>query len=246
MPTKKVVNTQRSNSTGSATHKPPKKIQDNNKNTVVKKIATYPIVGVGASAGGLAAFEAFFSGMPADGKPGMAFVLVQHLAPDHNSVLTELIQHYTPMQVFEVEDGMQVEINCTYIIPPNRDMAFLNGALHLLEPAEPRGHRLPIDFLFRSLAEDQHERAIGIVLSGTGSDGSLGVRAIKSAGGMVMAQPPEESEFDGMPRSAVATGLVDYQLTPAEMPKQLIAYVAHAFNRPPGLQCPRYTLMAMH
>lgn len=145
----------------------------------------FPIVGIGASAGGLAAFEAFFSGMPADREPGMAFVLVQHLAPDHDSLLAELIQRYTRMKVFEVQDGMQVQINCAYIIPPNRDMAFLNGTLQLLEPAAPRGHRLPIDFLFRSLAQDQHERAIGIVLSGTGSDGTLGVRVIKSEGGMV-------------------------------------------------------------
>ena len=194
----------------------------------------FPIVGIGASAGGLAAFEAFFSGMPVDTDPGMAFVLVQHLAPDHKSVLTELVQRYTRMKVYEVEDGMEVKINCTYIIPPNHDMAFLNGTLHLLEPGEPRGHRLPIDFLFRSLAQDQHERAIGIVLSGTGSDGTLGVRAIKSEGGMVMAEHPEKSEYDGMPRSAVATGLVDYELAPAEMPKQLLAYVAHAFKHPPG------------
>jgi two-component system CheB/CheR fusion protein len=193
----------------------------------------FPIVGIGASAGGLAAFEAFFSGMPAGANPGMAFILVQHLAPDHKSILTELIRRYTRMQVFEVEDGMAVQPDCAYIIPPNRDMAFLNGALHLLEPAAPRGHRMPIDFFFRSLAQDQHERALCIVLSGTGSDGTLGVRAIKGEGGMVMVQNPASTEYDGMPRSAIATGLVDYELPPAEMPAQLIAYVAHAFGRPP-------------
>ena len=190
-----------------------------------------PIVGIGASAGGLAAFEAFFSGMPADTDPGMAFVLVQHLAPDHKSILTELVKRYTRMQVFEVEDGMAVKPNCAYIIPPNRDMAFLNGTLQLLEPAAPRGHRLPIDFFFRSLAQDQHERAIGIVLSGTGSDGTQGVRAIKGEGGMAMAQNPKSTEYDGMPSSAIATGLVDYVLPAAEMPAQLIAYVAHAFGK---------------
>lgn len=179
----------------------------------------------------MAAFEAFFSAMPAIGDPGMAFVLVQHLAPDHKSILSELIRRYTRMQVFDVEDGMKVRPNCAYIIPPNRDMAFLNGSLQLLEPAAPRGQRLPIDFFFRSLAQDQHERAIGIVLSGTGSDGSLGVRAIKGEGGMVMAQNPESTEYDGMPRSAVATGLVDYVLPPAEMPAQLIAYAGHAFGK---------------
>ena len=196
---------------------------------------SFPIVGIGASAGGLAAFEAFFSGMPDEAAPDMAFVLVQHLAPDHKSILTELVQRYTKMKVYEVEDGMTVQINCAYIIPPNRDMAFLNGTLQLMEPTEPRGHRLPVDFLFRSLAQDQRGRAIGIVLSGTGSDGSLGVRAIKSEGGMVMVQLPDSCEFDGMPRSAIATGLVDYELSPAEMPAQLMAYVAHAFGRPARL-----------
>ena len=199
----------------------------------VRPKAGFPIVGIGASAGGLAAFEAFFSGMPAQTDPGMAFVLVQHLAPDHKSILSDLVKRYTRMQVFEVEDGMAVQPNCAYIIPPNRDMAFLDGTLQLLEPAAPRGQRLPIDFFFRSLAQDQHERAICIVLSGTGSDGTLGVRAVKGEGGMVMAQNPESTEYEGMPRSAVATGLVDYVLPPAEMPAQLIAYATHAFGKPP-------------
>ena len=193
----------------------------------------FPIVGIGASAGGLAAFEAFFSAMPAKTDPGMAFVLVQHLAPDHKSILTDLIRRYTHMQVFEVEDGMTVKPNCAYIIPPNRDMAFLNGTLQLMEPSAPRGQRLPIDFFFRSLAQDQHERAICIVLSGTGSDGTLGVRAIKGEGGMVMVQSPATTEYDGMPRSAIATGMVDFELPPAEMPAQLIAYAAHAFGKLP-------------
>lgn len=191
----------------------------------------FPIVGIGASAGGLGAFEAFFSGMPADIEPGMAFVLVQHLAPDHKSILTELIQRYTRMKVFEVEDGVTVQPNCAYIIPPGRDMAFLNGTLQLLEPSAPRGQRMPIDFFFRSLAQDQRERAICIVLSGTGSDGTMGVRSIKAEGGMAMAQHPDSAEFDGMPTSAIATGLVDLELTPSEMPAHLIAYTAHAFGK---------------
>ena len=195
--------------------------------------ASFPIVGIGASAGGLAAFEAFFSGMPAETDPGMAFVLVQHLDPNHKSILTDLIRRYTRMQVFEVEDGMVVQPNCAYIIPPNRDMAFLNGSLQLLEPASPRGQRLPIDFFFRSLAQDQRERALCIVLSGTGSDGTLGVRAIKGEGGMVMVQNSASTEYDGMPRSALATGLVDYELPPSEMPAQLIAYVDQAFGKSP-------------
>jgi two-component system CheB/CheR fusion protein len=191
---------------------------------------SFPIVGIGASAGGLAAFEAFFSGMPAEGDPGMAFVLVQHLAPDHKSILSDLVKRYTRMEVFEVTDGMIVQPNCTYIIPPNFDMAFLNGSLQLLEHVVSRGLRMTIDFFFRSLAQDQRERAICIVLSGTGSDGSLGVRAVKGEGGMAMAQNPESTEFPGMPSSAIATGLVDYILPPAEMPARLIAYAAHAFG----------------
>jgi len=214
---------------------PGKRIADHSPETAESdalsyKLTDFPVVGIGASAGGLAAFEAFFSAMPADAEPGMAFVLVQHLAPDHKSILTDLIRRYTRMQVFEVEDGMAVKPNCAYIIPPNRDMAFLNGALQLMEPFAPRGQRLPIDFFFRSLAQDQRERAICIVFSGTGSDGTLGVRAIKGEGGMVMAQNPESTEYDGMPRSAIATGLTDYVLPPAEMPAQLIAYVNHAFG----------------
>jgi len=195
--------------------------------------AAFFIVGIGASAGGLAAFEAFFSGMPATSEPGMAFVLVQHLAPDRKSSLTELIRRHTWMQVFEVEDGVVVQPNCAYVIPPGRDMTFLNGTLKLLEPTAPRGQRLPIDFFFRSLAQDQRERAIGIVLSGTGRDGTLGIRAIKGEGGMVMAQNPASTEYDGMPCSAIGTGLVDFELPPAEMPAQLISYVFRRFGKSP-------------
>ncbi|WP_317451643.1 chemotaxis protein CheB, partial [Methylobacter psychrophilus] len=208
-------------------HKPQEPIE--------KPVTVFPIVGIGASAGGLAAFEAFFSGMPTDTDPDMAFVLVQHLAPDHSSILTDLIQRYTRMKVYQVENGMQVQPNCAYIIPPNRDMALLNGTLQLLMPFAPRGQRLPIDFFFRSLAQDQHERAIGIILSGTGSDGTSGARAIKAEGGIVMAQDTESTEFNGMPCSIIATGLVDYVMSPAEMPAQLIKYVKHAFSKRPAL-----------
>ena len=196
-----------------------------------KNIKRFPIVGIGASAGGLAAFETFFSGMPADLDPGMAFVLVQHLSPDYKSMLTEIIQKYTHMPVFEAEDGMRVMPNCIYVIPPNRDMAFLNGVLQLFEFPLPRSRHLPIDFFFRSLARDQHENAIGIVLSGTGSDGSLGVRAIKGEGGLVIVQEPGSTRHDGMLHSAIATGMVDYVLPVAEMPRKLIEYVTHAFGK---------------
>jgi len=192
----------------------------------------FPIVGIGASAGGLKAFEDFFSSLKDQSAPGMAFVLVQHLAPNYPSVLPELIKRFTPMPVFEVTDGMLVQPNCIYVLPPDRDMALLGGALHLQQPVAPHGQRLPIDFFFRSLAQDQHEYAIGIVLSGTGSDGTLGVRAIKGEGGLVIAQKLESAEFDGMPRSAIATGLVDYELLPAEMLSRLLTYIADIFRKP--------------
>lgn len=197
----------------------------------VKTATSCPVVGIGASAGGLAAFEAFFSGIPSNISPGMAFVLVQHLSPDHKSLLVEIIQRHTTMPVFEVEDGMVVQPNVIYVIPPNHDMAFQNGTLQLLKTTKTNRQRLPIDFFFRSLAQDQHELAIGIILSGAGSDGTQGVRDIKSEGGMVMAQLPESIEFDSMPSSAIATGLVDYVLTAAEMPIKLIDYVTHALGK---------------
>ncbi len=126
----------------------------------------------------------------------MAFVLVQHLAPDHKSILTELVQRYTHMHVYEVEDGMQVLPNCVYIIPPDRDMAIVNDALMLYKSSNPRGYRLPIDFFFESLAKEKGEKAIGIILSGTGSDGSNGIRAIKESGGMTITQTSESAEYD--------------------------------------------------
>ncbi|PLW82484.1 chemotaxis protein CheR [Kineobactrum sediminis] len=191
----------------------------------------FPIVGIGASAGGLPAFEAFFSGFSDGAVPGMAFVVVQHLDPTHKSMLTELVGRYTNMQVLEVEDGMAVKVNSVHIMPPGRDMAINNGALQLFEPSAPRGQRLPIDFFLRSLAADQREWAVAIILSGTGCDGTQGLRAIKGEGGMAMAQSPNSCEFDGMPRSALATGLVDYELPPGKMPQELMAYAERAFDK---------------
>lgn len=184
------------------------------------------IVGIGASAGGLEALEAFFKAMPDD--PGMAFVLVVHLDPTHVSILPELLQKHTKMAVRQVEDGQRVERNHVYVIPPNKHLTILNGALCLLDVREPRGAHLPIDGFFRSLAQDQQRRAVGIVLSGTGTDGTLGVKAIKSAAGMVMVQSEESAKFDGMPQSAMATGLADYVLPPEGMAGRLLSYAKHA------------------
>jgi hypothetical protein len=177
---------------------------------------------MGASAGGLAAFKAFFAALPVDPAPGMAFVLVQHLSPDHVSLMAELLQRGTHLRVVQAEDGMPVQINCVYVSPPNRDMALCAGCLVLTLPTATRAKRMPIDFFFDSLAREQHENAIGIVLSGTGSDGTLGVVAIKDAGGLVMVQAPHACEFDNMSTSALATHRVDFSLWPHDMPRQLM------------------------
>ena len=208
---------------------PPAPDTDSNKSLT----ADFPIVGIGASAGGLAAFEKFFSAIPDNTNLGAAFVVIQHLDPHHKSMLTDLIGRYTQIPVYEVEDGMAVQPNCVYVIPPNRDLILEYGTLQLQEPAEPRGPRLPINLFFRSLALSKLELSIGIIFSGTGEDGTLGASAIKDAGGMVMVQSPESSEYDGMPRSAIAAGLADYILPPAEMPAQLIAYVTQVFGKRP-------------
>ena len=195
-----------------------------------KKLDFLPIVGIGASAGGLEAFDEFFRNMPSDS--GMAFVLIQHLDPSHKSLLPDLIKRYTSMKVLEIKDGMKVEPDTIFVIPPNRYIAILHGKLHLMD-SPSSGIRAPIDFFFRSLAEDQKEKGIVLVLSGTGTEGTLGLKAIKGEGGMVMVQSLESAKYDGMPRSAIATGLADYTLPVAKMPEQLTAYIQHAFGRMP-------------
>jgi two-component system CheB/CheR fusion protein len=194
---------------------------------------SFPIVGIGASAGGLAAIEEFLAAMPTGRPPGMAFVLVQHLDPNHKSLLLELVKRYTNIEVAWAEDAMEVRSGCAYVMPPNTDMALVAGRLVLVKPTAPRGQRLPIDHFFRSLAADQGKRAVCIVLSGTGSDGTRGLRAINGEGGMTIAQSPDTAGYDGMPRSAIATGLVDYVLPPKEMPEQLLDYASRAFERAP-------------
>jgi two-component system, chemotaxis family, CheB/CheR fusion protein len=186
----------------------------------------FPIVGMGASAGGLEAFESFFTAMPGDS--GMAFVVITHLDPTHISILPELIQKKTQMKVHLITDGLTVQPNMVYVIPPNKDLAILNGTLQLMDLPHPRGFNLPIDSFFKSLAQDQGADAVGIILSGTGSDGSLGIRQIKGELGMVMVQDEDSAKYSGMPRSAIATGLVDYTLPVEKMPEALVKYARHA------------------
>ncbi|MFO7606239.1 MAG: chemotaxis protein CheB, partial [Desulfurivibrionaceae bacterium] len=185
----------------------------------------FPIVGIGASAGGLQALEDFFGAVPED--CGMAFVVVTHLAPDHASILPELIGRKTGLKVMQVTDRVRIAANRVYVIPPNKEMAIINGTLQLLELSKPRGINLPVDTFLRSLAQDRGSRAIGIILSGTGTDGTLGVRDIKGEAGMVMAQDSDSAKYDGMPQSAISTGLVDFVLPPAGMPEKLLGYVRH-------------------
>jgi len=182
-----------------------------------------PVVAIGASAGGLDALKKFFTAMSPD--PGMAFVLVQHLDPTHESTLADLMSRYTPLKVVQAKDGMKVESDYLYIIPPNKDMGLMNRTIQLMEPVEPHGMRLPINFFLKNLAEDQKERSIAIIFSGFGSDGTIGIKSIKAAGGMVMAQDPATADSNSMPASAIQTGLVDFILPPEEMPEKLMNYV---------------------
>ena len=197
---------------------------------VENKQKNFLIVGIGASAGGLKAFEHFFSKMTPDS--GMAFILVPHLDPSHVSMLPELLGRYTEMPILQAKNRAKVEANTIYIIPPNKKMAITHGTLVLTEPTEPRGLRLPISTFFRSLAEDQGSNAIGVILSGTGTDGTLGLKAIKEAGGLVIAQDLASAEFDGMPRSAIETGLVDHVLAPEKIAEQILNYAKG--SRPRG------------
>ncbi|MBI3560740.1 MAG: PAS domain-containing protein [Gammaproteobacteria bacterium] len=184
-----------------------------------------PIVGIGASAGGLEAFEQFFRQVPA--QSGLAFVLVQHLDPEHVSLLGEILQRASSIPVVEATDQMQVDADRVYIIPPNRDMAIFHGKLQLSLPEKPRGLRMPIDAFLRSLAEDQGANAIGIILSGTGTDGTLGLRAILGAGGITLAQEPTSAKYDGMPSSAIRAGYVTQVLVVEDMPRALLDNLNH-------------------
>ena len=167
--------------------------------------------------------------MPAD--TGMAFVLVSHLDPTHKALLAELLQRVTAMKVIEVTDGMKVLPNHVYVIPPNFDMSIMHGTLQLLEPSMPRGFRMPIDFFFRQLADDQREKSIAIILSGMGTDGTLGLKAIKEKMGLVMVQDISSAKYDGMPQSAINTGLADFVAPVNELPAKLLSYT----NRSPGM-----------
>ncbi len=187
----------------------------------------FPIVAIGMSAGGLEVASAFLRAMPADS--GMAFVIVQHLDPTRESLLAELLRRETKMRLVQVEEGMRVEPNHVYVIVPAKTLLIEDGVLQLVEPEEKRGLRHPIDKFFASLAEDAQEKAIAIVLTGAGSNGSAGLLDIKQMGGMCIAQEPKTAKFDSMPRHAIASGMIDYVLAPEDMPAALLAYAQHSY-----------------
>ncbi|MEO8545639.1 MAG: chemotaxis protein CheB, partial [Burkholderiaceae bacterium] len=182
------------------------------------------IVGIGASAGGLEAFAQFFARVPV--KSGLAYIVVQHLDPTQKAMLAELLQRVTSMNVREAGEQMRVEADHVYVIPPNAELSLVQGMLHVMPPTEPRGMRLPVNVLFSSLARDQGASAIGVVLSGMGSDGTLGLQALKAVGGLTVVQEPSSAQFDSMPRSAIAAGCADIVALPSDMPDRILACVA--------------------
>lgn len=204
------------------------------KNEKPHKDAKFVIAGMGASAGGLEAFEQFFSNMKKN--PGMAFILISHLDPQHASMLTEILQRVTQMTVVEVQDGMKVKPNFVYVIPPNREMIIFQGTLKLSIPEGPRGQRLPIDVFFRSLAQDQGENAIGIIFSGTGSDGTMGLRDIYGVGGVAIIQDPSTAKYDGMPLSAIKAGYYSYILPVQKMSEAILEMITRqSLRREPAI-----------
>lgn len=181
---------------------------------------SFPIVAIGASAGGLEAFSTLLRALPPE--PGLALVFIPHLDPTHESAMVELLSRITRLPVYQAAEGVRVAYNAVYVLPPNSDMTITDGVLHLVRREAGRGHHMPIDSFFTSLAEDQTSNAIGIILSGTATDGTLGLSAIKNHGGITFAQDLDTAKYDGMPNSAVGAGVVDYVLPPDRIAEELI------------------------
>jgi two-component system CheB/CheR fusion protein len=198
----------------------------------------FPIVGIGASAGGLEALELFFSNVPPE--TNMAFVIIQHLSPRHKSIMADILMKYTSMKVLPIKDNQEIKSNNVYLNPADKNVIILNRRLHLTEPTQTHGVNLPIDCFFRSLSEDQGEKAICIILSGTATDGTLGLKAVKGEGGMAMVQDPDSAKYGGMPSSAIATGLVDFIFPVEKIPAELVRYVQHPYiERPDRIETAR-------
>jgi len=182
-------------------------------------------VAIGASAGGLESLENFFKNVNNDS--GLVYVVIQHLSPDYKSMMKELLARYTDMDIHVAEDGMITKKNNVYLIPPRKNLSIYNGELFLESQKKNNGINLPINIFFRSLAKDKGEKSIGIILSGTGSDGTLGIKAIKEAGGLIIVEDQSSAKFDGMPRSSINTGIVDHILIPDEMPNKIEQYIRY-------------------
>jgi two-component system CheB/CheR fusion protein len=196
-----------------------------------KRKEGFPVVGMGASAGGLEALQRFFAAMPADSD--MAFLIVQHLDPTHESMMTQVLARSTAMKVVQAGNGMAIEKNRVYVIPPNRYLGLSHGTLRVTTPEEHRGQRMPVDFLFHSLAEDQQEHAICIILSGSGTDGTSALRDVSASGGISIVQEPSTAKYDGMPKSAIDSGYADYVLPVEDIPGRLVEYVRNSFGKKP-------------
>jgi two-component system CheB/CheR fusion protein len=187
----------------------------------------FPVVGIGASAGGLEAFIEFFDAMPSDA--GIAFVLVQHLLPDRESMVAQILSKHTKMPVAQVENGIKVEPDHVYVIQPGHTLTIENGKLRLGEALREPGNNRPVDEFFRSLAEEQRERSICIIMSGMGSNGTAGAEVVKAVGGVAIAQDPESAKYPWMPRHLVESGNADFILRPKEIPPVLMGYVSHPY-----------------
>lgn len=200
------------------------------------KADSFLVVGVGASAGGLEAFTQLLGGLPP--KPGMAFVLVQHLDPQHQSMLADILSKTSKMPIHEAKDGVVVKPDCIYVIPPDTSLAIRDGRLVLSPRLHSQHPHLPVDFFLRSLAEDQKSNAVGVILSGNGSDGVAGLAAVKAEGGITFAQDEKSAKFSGMPHSAISSGNVDFILPPSQIPEVLLKLVQHPYRSPMGETVP--------
>ena len=201
--------------------------------------SSFPIVGIGSSAGGLEALEQFLGSVP--DKCGMAFIVIQHLDPTRKGLMPELLQRITEMKVMQAKDRAKIQADCVYVIPPDKDMSILHGVLHLFEPSASRGLRLPIDFFLRSLAQDQLRNSIGVILSGMGSDGTLGLREIRENAGLTLVQDPASAKFDSMPRSAIDAGLADFVAPAHDLPGKIIEYLGRPLisSKPEATEDPK-------
>ncbi|NJD04048.1 MAG: chemotaxis protein CheB, partial [Ruminiclostridium sp.] len=192
----------------------------------MEKVTDFYVAGIGASAGGLAALEQFFSNMPAT--DNLAFIIIQHLSPHYKSFMPELLSRHTKMKVYQIKSGMEIAPRCIYLNPPKYNVVISEARFLLIDQEPIQRINLAVDTFLESLANNIHEKSIGIILSGTGSDGIRGCRAIKEAGGIIMVQDELTAKFNGMPKSVISTNICDYILSPSHMPDELLKYTGQS------------------